>query len=96
MELAVFCPKSHGQPRVDDSRVLSGIIFVNRNGQRWRAMGIFIRMMDGLSTGTENLRQSCMDMDAAYLKAHRAALSLRLKKGAGRLIARMDVHSTLL
>ena len=29
-------PKSHGTPRVDDRRVLSGIIFVNRNGLRWR------------------------------------------------------------
>ncbi|MFP1497904.1 transposase [Escherichia coli] len=29
-------PKSHGRQRVDDRRVLSGIIFVNRNGLRWR------------------------------------------------------------
>ena len=29
-------PRSHGKPRVDDRRVLSGIIFVNRNGLRWR------------------------------------------------------------
>lgn len=29
-------PRSHGRPRVDDRRVLSGIIFVNRNGLRWR------------------------------------------------------------
>jgi len=29
-------PKSHGRPRVDDRRVLSGIIFINRNGLRWR------------------------------------------------------------
>lgn len=28
--------KSHGKPRVDDRRVLSGIVFVNRNGLRWR------------------------------------------------------------
>jgi transposase len=28
-------PKSHGKPRVEDSRVLSGIIFINRNGLRW-------------------------------------------------------------
>ena len=28
--------KSHGKPRVDDRPVLSGIIFVNRNGLRWR------------------------------------------------------------
>ena len=26
--------KSHGKPRVDDRRVLSGITFVNRNGLR--------------------------------------------------------------
>ena len=32
-----FFPKSHGRPRVDDRRVLSGIVFVNRNGLRWRA-----------------------------------------------------------
>ena len=29
-------PKSHGKPRVDDRRVLSGIIFIIRNGLRWR------------------------------------------------------------
>ena len=34
--LAPFFPKSHGKPRVDDRRVLSGIIFIIRNGLRWR------------------------------------------------------------
>jgi hypothetical protein len=29
--LEPYFPKSHGKPRVDDRRVLSGIIFVNRN-----------------------------------------------------------------
>jgi putative transposase len=29
-------PRSHGVPRVDDRRVLSGILFVIRNGLRWR------------------------------------------------------------
>ncbi|WP_145206863.1 IS5 family transposase [Sphingobium sp. B2] len=33
--LEPFFPKSHGRPRVDDRRVLSGIIFINRNGLRW-------------------------------------------------------------
>ena len=46
--LQPFFPKSHGKPRVDDplpgngllanrerGRVLSGIIFINRNGLRW-------------------------------------------------------------
>ena len=97
--LRPFFPKSHGRPRVDDRRLLSGIIFVHRNGLRWRdtpreygpyktlynrwkrwgAMGIFARMMDGLAAGTA-ARPSIM-IDATYLKAHRTASSLRLKKG---------------
>jgi transposase len=31
-----FFPKSHGKPRVDDLRVMSGIIFINCNALRWR------------------------------------------------------------
>jgi putative transposase len=31
-----YFPLSHGVPRVDDRRILSGIIFVIRNGLRWR------------------------------------------------------------
>ena len=34
--LKPFFPLSHGVARVDDKRVLSGIIFINRNGLRWR------------------------------------------------------------
>jgi transposase len=30
--LQAYFLKSHGKPRVDDRRVLSGIVFVNRNG----------------------------------------------------------------
>jgi transposase len=98
--LQPFFPKSHGRPRVDDRRVLSGIIFINRNGLRWRDApreygpaktlynrwkrwsdkGVFVEMMDGLSAkGTE--RKTIM-IDATYLKAHRTASSLRVKKGA--------------
>jgi len=33
--LKPIVPKIHGKPRVDDRRVLSGIIFINRNGLRW-------------------------------------------------------------
>ena len=33
--LQPFFPKSHGRPRVNDRRVLSGIIFIKRNGLRW-------------------------------------------------------------
>lgn len=31
-----YFPSSHGVPRVDDRRVVSGIVFVIRNGLRWR------------------------------------------------------------
>lgn len=34
-QMSHLCPyflKSRGRPRVDDLRVLSGIIFINRNG----------------------------------------------------------------
>src|SRR3954469_14792427 len=29
-------PRSHGKPRVDDRRVISGIIYVIRNGLEWK------------------------------------------------------------
>ena len=31
-----YFPLSHGVPRVDDRRIISGIIFVLKNGLRWR------------------------------------------------------------
>ena len=36
LRIAPYFPLSHGVPRVDDRRVISGIIFVIRNGLRWR------------------------------------------------------------
>jgi transposase len=35
-QMAPYFPRSRGRPRVDDRRVLSGIVFVIRNGLRWR------------------------------------------------------------
>ena len=35
-QIEPYFPLSHGVPGVDDRRVLSGIIFVIRNGPRWR------------------------------------------------------------
>ncbi len=32
--LRSFFPMSHGRPRVDDLRVLSGVMFINCNGLR--------------------------------------------------------------
>lgn len=34
--ISVHFPRSRGKPRMDDRRVLSGIIHVIRNGLRWR------------------------------------------------------------
>ena len=36
LRIEPYFPLPHGVPRVDDRRVLSGIIFVIRNGLRWR------------------------------------------------------------
>lgn len=97
--LRPFFPKSHGRPRVDDLRVLSGIIFINRNGlrwcdapkeygpaktlynrwKRWGEMGVFARIMEGLAC--EASEPKTVMIDATYLKAHRTASSLRVKKG---------------
>ena len=97
--LRPYFPKSHGRPRVDDRRVLSGIIFINRNGlrrcdapseygppkalynrwKRWSDMGVFARIMKGLAG--ESAERKTIMIDATYLKAHRTASSLRLKKG---------------
>ena len=97
--LRPYFPKSHGVPRVDDRRVLSGIIFINRNGlrwcdapkeygppktlynrwKRWSDMGVFARIMTGLAADAPDNRT--ISIDATYLKAHRTASSLRLKKG---------------
>ena len=115
--LRPFFPKSHGKPRVDDRRVLSGIVFVNKNGLRWRDApsaygrpktlynwwkrwgaaggacqgfgdaqhrwkaggGVFTRMMEGLAAAGAEPRT--VMIDATYLKAHRTASSLRVKKG---------------
>ena len=97
--LRPYFPKSHGRPRVDDRRVLSGIIFINRNGlrwcdapseygpsktlynrwKRWSDMGVFARIMEGLAA--ESTERKTIMIDATYLKAHRTASSLGVKKG---------------
>ena len=97
--LRPYYPKSHGKPRVDDRRVLSGIVFVNRNGlrwcdapkdygphktlynrwKRWGEKGVFLQMMEGLAAA--GAEPKTVMIDATYLKAHRTASSLRVKKG---------------
>jgi transposase len=46
--------------------------------KRWSEAGVFIRMMQGLSGGKAE-RRTVM-IDATYLKAHRTASSLGVKK----------------
>lgn len=78
---------------------MSGIIFISRNGLRWRDApreygpaktlynrwkrwsdkGVFVAMMDGLSA--KGIERKTIMIDATYLKAHRTASSLRVKKG---------------
>ena len=94
--LEPFFPKSHGKPRVDDRRVLSGIIFINRNGwrwcdapkeygphktlyNRWSEKGVFARILVGLAA--EEPEKKTAMIDATYLKTHRTANSLQVKKG---------------
>lgn len=49
--------------------------------KRWGDKGIFIRMMEGLAV-PEAAEHKTIMIDATYLKAHRTASSLRVKKGA--------------
>jgi len=47
--------------------------------KRWGEAGVFMHMMEGLATADAEPKR--VMIDAAYLKAHRTALSLRIKKG---------------
>lgn len=80
-------------------RVLSGIIFIKRNGlrcrdapkecgrhktlynlwKRWSDNGIFAAMMIGLAA--DHGEKKTVMIDANYLKTHRIASSLCVKKG---------------
>jgi transposase len=79
---------------VDDRLVLSGIVFVNRNGLRWRdapaAYGppktLYNRWVRWSRMGVfarmlMALAEADQDVDAAHLKTRRTASSLRSKKG---------------
>ncbi len=85
-------PLSHGVPRVDDRRILSGILFMIRNGLRWRnappAYGLhktifnrFIRwsrlgVFDRIFAELAQNGDGTLMIDATHLKAHRTAASL--------------------
>jgi len=99
VRLRPYFPMSRGRTRVDDRRVLRGIIFITRNGlrwcdapkeygphktlynrwKRWSDMGVFARIMEGLAAKAPD--NKTISIDATYLKAHRTASSLGVKKG---------------
>jgi len=59
--LQAYFPKSHGKPGVDDRRVLSGIIFVNRNGLRWcDELKEYGRLKDALQPVEAVGRKECL------------------------------------
>lgn len=59
--LKPFFPKSHGRPRVDDRRVLSGIIFINRNGLRWcDAPRSMVRRRPFATAGSDGARRASL------------------------------------
>lgn len=91
-----YFPLSHGIPRVDDRRILSGIFYVIRNGLRWRDAPadygphktIYNRFIRWSRLGVFNRifaelardGDGVLMIDATHIKAHRTAASL-LKKG---------------
>lgn len=46
---------------------------------RWSRLGVFARIMEGLASGGG--KKKVVMIDATYLKTHRMASSLRVKKG---------------
>ena len=91
-----YFPLSHGVPRVDDRRVVSGIVYVIRNGLRWRdaprdygphktIYNRFIRwsrlgVFDRIFAHLAKDGDGVLMIDATHIKAHRTAASL-FKKG---------------
>ena len=93
-----YFPLSHGVPRVDDRRILSGIVFVIRNGLRWRdapaAYGphktIYNRFIRWSRMGVFNKIFAALDVyQAAVLKQ---LIRLSHCKGVGTLICRESAH----
>ena len=88
-----FFPRSHGAPRVDDRRVVSGIIYVIKYGLQWKDAPdeygphktLYNRFIRWSRLGVFNkifteLANKTSLIDSTHLKAHRTAASL-LKKG---------------
>jgi transposase len=87
--LKQYFPKSRGRPRVDDRKVISGIVYVLRNGLRWKdAPGeygpyktLYNRFIRWSRMGVfakilqklSKCKTEILMMDATHLKVHRTA-----------------------
>ncbi|MFT3690220.1 MAG: transposase [Paenirhodobacter sp.] len=64
--LRPFFPKSRGRSRIDDRRVLSGIIFIQRNGLMWseaaNAIGSSARAERALGLWSADMRETVAPM----------------------------------
>ncbi len=94
--LSPYFPRSRGKKRVDDRKVISGIVYVIKNGLRWIDMPkeygsyktVYNRFVRWSAQGVfvkifEALKldsDDVMMIDSTHLKVHRTACSLR-KKG---------------
>ena len=84
--LEPFFPKSHGKSRVEDRRVLGGIVVINCNGLRWRDapkeygphQTLYIRWKRWSDKGI--FAQMMVGL-AVDLKAYRTATRMGAKKG---------------
>ena len=74
-----MCDCDSGGCDLHGKRTRPGEALYNR-WKRWSDKGICIRMMGSLITPRAPERKTIM-IDATYLKAHRTASSLRVKKG---------------
>lgn len=82
--ISAHFPLSHGVPRVDDRRVMSGIVYVIKHGLQWKDASsgydphktLYNRFIRWSRLGVFDR----IMIDAMHLKAHRTAASL-LKKG---------------
>jgi transposase len=92
-QIRKYFPKARGKPRVDDLKVISGIVYVLRNGLKWRdapkeygpyktLYNRFIRWSKGgvFAKILQKLAKgntNILMIDATHLKVHRTAASLR-------------------
>ncbi len=69
-----YFPRSHGKPRVDDRRVISGIIHVIRNGLRWRdAPEVYGRTRPSTIALSGGLEWACLIVfSAAWLPSEKS------------------------